>query len=50
MSGDGRFKVTDAMLVEMQSLRNQGSSFGKIGKKLGLSRSWVYLTLKAASH
>lgn len=47
---DRRFKVSDAVLAEMQTLRSQGCSFGVIGKKLGLSRSWVYLTLKAISH
>lgn len=44
---DRRRKVTDEMLVKMQTLRGQGSSFGGIAKQLGLSRAWVYLKLKA---
>lgn len=44
---DRRCKVTDEVLVEMQTLRGQGVSFGEIAKHLGLSRSWVYLKLKA---
>lgn len=44
---DARVKVCAEVRAEMKSLREAGWSFGAIGKKLGLSRSWVYLTLTA---
>ena len=49
-AGDARFKVTDEVLEEMKSLKCSGLSFGAVAKKLGLSRSWVYLTLKKETH
>jgi len=44
--GDGRYKVTDEMRVEIRRLREQGLSLGSIAKKVGLSRSWVQIVLK----
>jgi hypothetical protein len=44
--GDGRVKVSDEVIVQMRTLRSEGCGFGRIGKHLGLSRAWVYLTLK----
>jgi len=44
---DGRSRITEAQLVEMQKLYERGDDASAIGKKFGVTNSAVYLRAKA---
>jgi len=44
---DGRSRITEAQLVEMQKLYERGDDATAIGKKFGVTNSAVYLRAKA---